>query len=432
MINAAVIEKHIELTGKLWTTRCAAARAPNYTRHDLGKLDARVEANLDALLVAGPGVIEACESMLDLETRGGLFVCTYLARRFSNGPALERSIAAALSSHVLTQGFVDGLSFIPWPELAPRLGAMQTSADRAIAALVIEVFTAQRVEPLLALEGEWPMRDPAWHRAATRNVAYVGLSERLPWVYPLLEQDEARVRFSAAVAVVRLIGGVAGQRGQFRARAAAVIDEIAAQPKHPDFELALPLSVRMREQEASAHYAQIRAALPFHARHLAAAALGTVAAADELVADCQDPKLARTAANAFALITGVDLEHADLEGRAPARERAKPLPDDLFTEDGLPALPDTGEAEDDAEDPGEDMLWPDGVRLQQWWAQARPRFNAELRYLAGEPIGVDGGRAVLGKGSQQARYEAAWELALRQPGPLVNTEAPMRGQKPSA
>jgi uncharacterized protein (TIGR02270 family) len=228
-------------------------------------------------------------------------------------------------------------------------------------------------------------------------------------VYPLLQHADLALRLEAATTIVRM-------RGAVRQQAFEVLEQVAKTPKHPRAAQALTLSLRARDKDASAYYESQRATLDAPLRHAAAAAVGTVAMVDALVIDCLDPKLSRTAANALALVTGVDLAYADLEGGAPRESAA--------SEPSTPAGDD-----DDAHNPEDDMTWPEPTRVQAWWMQARQNFAPEQRWLGGQPITPDGQRKVLRSGSQQARSEAAWELALRDHAPLFNTALPARVQR---
>ncbi len=422
MINHAVVERHAELAIKLWIRRQNAARAGNYKLADLGRLDARIDAHLEGLLLAGQGALDICLGLLDPEVPETCAVFAYLAQRLHDSAARDRLLAIALSVPEVYAGCVEGLSFVPPSELSPELPSWLTSQDRGLQALGIEVATRHRLDPGDALGGDWPFDQPAWLVIAANAVASVGLAKWLPWLYQLLDHAEPAVRFAGAVAVRRL-------RGAMRERALAVIDEVAADAAAPRFAFALALSLRLREGAAYERYAQRRAELAAAARHVAAGAVGTVAVIDQLVSDCQDPKLSRTAANAFALITGFDLEFEDLEGKPPPRKPAEPGPvddDALVGEDGLPNLPPySAEEEDEA---SEGLLWPDGEKLRALWQSRRARFTPDLRYLGGKLVGVEGARHVLQHGSQRARFEAAWELALRESGPLFNTTAPRRQQ----
>ena len=113
----------------------------------------------------------------------------------------------------------------------------------------------------------------------------------------------------------------------------------------------------------------------------------------------EEPVLARVAGESFAMITGADLSHDDLERDAPPAE-ATPTPD--------------GEPADDvpAHDPDEHLPWPDAALVRAWWNREGRRFARGTRHLRGRPIGAAACKAAWQEGQQRQRRAAAYELKL--------------------
>jgi uncharacterized protein (TIGR02270 family) len=308
--------------------------------------------------------------------------------------------------------------------VSQRVSGWLASSELPTQTVALRLASALRHTDLPCLQGEWPFDDVAWLRAATRAVSLLGAVDQLPKVYPLLQHADLDLRIEAALCVVRL-------RGAMRQQALSLLDEIARLPKHPLSLLALVVSLRARDKTASEHYALLRSSLDPLRRHMAAAAVGTAALVDELIADCRDPALSRTAAHALALITGVDLAYADLEGDAPPG--AAPLPasteSDAPDPEGAAEPKPEDQADPPGDDPVDDMAWPDGARVEAWWSKERARFATDQRLLGGHPIASEGLRKVLKSAHQPARIEASWELALRDHAPLFNTALPARMQR---
>jgi uncharacterized protein (TIGR02270 family) len=117
------------------------------------------------------------------------------------------------------------------------------------------------------------------------------------------------------------------------------------------------------------------------------------------------PELARSAGEAFTMITGIDLAYEDLEGEWP---------------EGVEAGPTENPEDENLEmDPNEHLPWPNPGLVQRWWEQHRQRFQTATRYLLGQPIGFEWLQQVLRIGRQRQRAAAALELAIRQPGQLL-------------
>jgi uncharacterized protein (TIGR02270 family) len=149
-------------------------------------------------------------------------------------------------------------------------------------------------------------------------------------------------------------------------------------------------------------------------RRLAAMGMGAAgnpAAIPWLISIMEIPALARTAGEAFSMITGVDLAYVDLEGERPEGFEAGPT--------------ENPEDEDVAMDPDEDLPWPAPQLVADWWSTNQAGFRSGSRYLAGKPITADNLRLVLRTGFQRQRAAAAIELAMLHPGqPLFEVRAP--------
>ena len=114
-----------------------------------------------------------------------------------------------------------------------------------------------------------------------------------------------------------------------------------------------------------------------------------------------DDDLARTAGEAFSMVTGIDLAHDDLERDPP---------------DGFSAGPSESAADEDvAWDPEEDLPWPEPALVARRWDQIQASFAPGKRYLLGQVVSADAARKALRIGFQRQRAAAALELALLQP-----------------
>jgi uncharacterized protein (TIGR02270 family) len=67
-----VIEKHIEELGFLWGQRTAAVRSPDWKLPEVQRLDRRIEAHLDGLIVAAKADLAAFELHLKAEDPGAV------------------------------------------------------------------------------------------------------------------------------------------------------------------------------------------------------------------------------------------------------------------------------------------------------------------------------------------------------------------------
>ena len=87
MIVPVVVWQHAEDTVALGNTRSGLARAPRVKLHHLRRLDDRLAAHLDGLVVAGDAAAALTMSALESPGSGEAFMATVAAmvRRFSDG-----------------------------------------------------------------------------------------------------------------------------------------------------------------------------------------------------------------------------------------------------------------------------------------------------------------------------------------------------------
>ena len=130
-----------------------------------------------------------------------------------------------------------------------------------------------------------------------------------------------------------------------------------------------------------------------------------------LIRQMADPKMARAAGEAFALITGADLPHDALD--CPAPEAFESGPSDDPDDSNLDIDPDDG------------LAWPDVDKIEKWWSANGSRFQNGGRYFVGAAVTREHCLDVLKNGYQRQRILAAHYLVLMEPGtPLFNTSAP--------
>jgi uncharacterized protein (TIGR02270 family) len=110
----------------------------------------------------------------------------------------------------------------------------------------------------------------------------------------------------------------------------------------------------------------------------------------------KDEKLSRIAGEAFACITGVDIEEDDLSPIDPDEDFS------VLSNDSDPWQ----------QDYEIDLAKPGVTELKNWWAKHQSQFNPEQRYLMGLPITSESMDQVVAQGNQQQRNYAALIKAL--------------------
>ncbi|MFP2927200.1 hypothetical protein ACLESO_18775 [Pyxidicoccus sp. 3LG] len=119
-----LVSRHFEEASFLWDVRRGAVDASHYTFADLARLDARVEAHLDGLRVAGVGAEAIIDEALCAAGAGELFTATALAIESGSDARLAPMLELARDTEAGVEAFVSAHSWLPWPRVAGRLGKL--------------------------------------------------------------------------------------------------------------------------------------------------------------------------------------------------------------------------------------------------------------------------------------------------------------------
>lgn len=398
-----VIEQHAEEAAFLWLLRRQAARAPHYRLTDLAELDGRVEAHLDGLRIAGAAGWDACRrNLAEHGEPGELFAAAALA--FDGGDARRAALVldAASASPALERAAVSALGWLPYERARPAIERL-LAAEAAVARRIgLGASAAHRQDPGDALDQALLDEDSGLAARALRAAGELGRVDRMPELAAHLEAPDPGRRLAAAWSAARLGDGrgvkvltVEAERGGRKAERAAAT-ALRRVRGRPGRELAERLGERPGCERAAV---------------IAAGALGDVELVPWLIERMRAPALSRIAGEAFSLITGIDLEAAQLTATAPDGFRAGPT--------------DDPEDEDVVMDPDRDLPWPRLEAVRAAWEARRGSFLLGTRYLLGMPAVPRFLGEVLARGGQRARAAAALELAMRRPRePLFEVRAP--------
>jgi uncharacterized protein (TIGR02270 family) len=107
------------------------------------------------------------------------------------------------------------------------------------------------------------------------------------------------------------------------------------------------------------------------------------------------------AGESLSMITGVDVDYADLDRAPPEHFTAGP------TEEPADSVV--------TPDPDERLPWPDPAKVEAWWASETHRFPSGRRYLFRTPIDVEACERAWAEGYQRQRRAAAFEFARLRP-----------------
>jgi len=387
----AVISQHAEEAAFLWTSRARAVGDPTYSLKSLARLDDRVEAHLDGLRIAGEAAWPLCRSKLESGEASEVFPVAVLAFEGGDRERMRDALAVGCVSADTRRALVSALGWIDHRIVAPWVDRLLQAKAAVHRALGIAACAIHRVDPGDVLNPALSDPDPILRGRALRAV---GELKRADLLGPALEQlgdDDEACRFWAAWTLtlhddragLKALRQWQGHGGRFGVAA-------------------LQLSLRAASVDEGRERVRTMAKDPALRRSavVATGILGDPTSVPWIIGQMRSPEMSRLAGEAFATITGVDLEYHNLE-QVPA--------------------PDTSE---EAEAPADISInpeydshlpWPQPELVEHWWEAHADGFTPGVRYLGGRPVTAESARQVLVSGRQRQRAAAAIELALLEP-----------------
>ncbi|MFT3766854.1 MAG: TIGR02270 family protein [Minicystis sp.] len=330
-----ILERHRDELSFLRLLRAAAVHAPHFDLRTLADLDERVEAHLDGLRIAGEAGFAVVRDALDPGEPGIAFAAAALAIERADRAMLDPILELAAAEPEIARAVTAAFGWVaPDRAVAAAERLLHAGAPPRSRALGIAAHAAHRRDPGGVLANAILDPDPTLRARALRAAGELGRRDLAPEVIRARTDADEHCRFWAAwsglllaeVTAVPVLYRMAESASPYALRAMLVVARVL------DPRDALP-------------WLESLAARPEHARvaFQGAGALGDPGAVPWLLARMEDPALARLAADAFTMITGIAVEN-DLATKAPAGFRLGPSDDP---------------ADDDvALDPDRDRPWP--------------------------------------------------------------------------
>ncbi|WP_035608001.1 TIGR02270 family protein [Haloferula sp. BvORR071] len=404
---AKIVDQHAEEAAFQWLLRDAAVTSAKHTLLQLGRIDERVTAHLDGLLIAGDAGWQACEEGLAWKEPGEVFAATWLALLPGGHARFDKVLEFAVTDPALSRAFISALGWREWNEVAGRIENLISSRDPVMRRIGLAATAAHRRVSREDLERGLKDEDSTVRQRALRAVAEIGDAKLLPDLRHALSENSEAERFHAARSAT-LLGDPSST--------AELCRQAMAGGRHA--EEACSLAMRSLNSADSAPWIA-RACLDGLSSRAAIKGMG--ASGDPvhvpwLLERISDPALARIAGEAITSISGLDLVAEEMEGIAPDNFEAGPSDD-----------PDDEGVARDADD---ELPWPDARKAAQWWQEHGSSFIPARRYLLGRPHSDETLQSTLQTGTQRQRQAASAEQALRHPGRILfNTAAPASRQR---
>lgn len=403
----SIVAQHAEEGAALRHSRSTLVRAPHITLRQLRRHDDRIAAHLDGLVVAGPHGLETCARAMEHPGTGEAFTLAFVATAARDARTLQRLLALASALPSVRRGVVSALAWRPPGELTKLLQRLlEDPAQRLLALDVCRLLGFDSGDVLVSA-----LRDasPIVRATAARAAGELGRTDTLDALIGLSAAEDAELAYWAARSALLL--GDRHDAVRFLTRIAEV-----DQGSISDSALAIVLiSSEMASGRDVVRGIARAGARDVRRERRVIRACGWLGDADSvpwLIQRMSDPGVARVAAEAMGLITGIDWS-------VPGRERTRSSP--------------AGEDDEPAESVGDESLpTPDEAGADAWWSENVGRMPRGSQSFLGNPPDPSVCRQALRNALQRQRSVAALRLKLLQPEEkLFNVRAPAWAQQAS-
>jgi len=398
-----IVTRHAEEASFLWSLRSSAIVASHYSLRDVNALDARIEAHLDGLRIAGDEGWKLVVEELGWKEAGEFFVASVLAFEGGKADRIEKVLGAVAGAPEGIPGVASALGWLPIEQARPHITRLLNDADPVRRLIALSASAIHRHQPGPALGKAVIDPDLRLRARGLKAAGELGRTELIPALRQNVKGEDLACRFWSAWSLLLLSNdpmGISAMRtlaetpSRFSERAAAMYARRAE-----------PTAVKEWYRKQPTKPPKVRLAIA------SAAALGEIDAIPWLIGLMPQLPLSRMAGEAFTTITGADLALLDLENKPPK---------------DFPSGPTDNPADEDVSmDPDDNLPFPNPQKVAGWWSKNQSRFAPGTRCLLGQPMDIANLGEVLRIGKQRQRAAAAIELSVRQPGtPLFETRMP--------
>lgn len=394
---AHVTEQQVEDAAFLWLLWDRSANQPHQTVLTRAKLERRIAAHLSGMSFSPDIAWQCAEQTAEQCDAGELFVLAMLALSGSDSRRVQRVVEIAKNTPHAERGLISALGWLPNDRVYPWLKPWVTSDDIHLRYLAITACSVRRLDPEAYLTRM--LNDPLnqqSRRLYARLLRLVGELKRADLrsaLAPVLT-DEGDLGFWANWSATLL-----GERRTTEALRSFVMA--------PGDNRSRATELAFRVQSGESAWAWLNPLILAEEDSVVIQALGALGdprGINWLLTRMEEPALAKPAAEAFALITGADLEAENL---------TRPPPDASLDSESASGLD------------YDHCPFPCIERVSAFWNQVRSRFRPGQRYLLGYLVAEAPLEHLWRSGRQPQRCAAALEGALTSPAfPYANARAP--------
>jgi len=406
-----IIEEHFNEAEFLFGQWERALRSPRFDLSDLGtKIEQRLEAHLDGLVVGGPAVAERvlCQELKNLEEPGraktaALTLLFDLSLDTANQVVdvaleAEEPLQSAVSRAIILAdvAHLDAL-------LLERFREAEQEADLAI---LLKILTARGVDTRYKADGCLESSCPALTVAALESATRFQSTSALAFAESHLDAVDTHLRKTALIAGITLGSRMAWEYCLHVAAGSGIFDP----------ELQAIIAVLGTPDDHEILYRQLEIPAQLDKKIWVLGFCGTDRSADVCLGFLRNPdeRVAKAAADSLAWIGGLDLslEKFQKPPAEPAEEATLPPieKDDLNADLSLTGF--------------DDIAVPNPEPIMHWWNSFRDRLVQGRLYTLGQQRSAQTRIYALEVGALWRRHVIGLELAARSGGACqVSTDA---------
>ncbi|MER9582034.1 hypothetical protein [Mesorhizobium sp. M0276] len=199
---AAIVDQHAEDAAFLWLRRRREIDGPILDETDIGRIDQRLDANIEGLMAAGKAGWEAAQARFtDYAEPGELFALGTLALRWGDADLIEVAVAAAES---LGKAGLSSLSAAvartPREKLRPLVAQWLDARDALQRCLGLSALWHHRVDPGPRLHDLAVDSDARVRSRAIRLAGALKRCDLVPAALAGLDGETSKERLTAALA----------------------------------------------------------------------------------------------------------------------------------------------------------------------------------------------------------------------------------------
>lgn len=384
MSHRGVVAEHASTASFLWLQRSLLARAPHVALRHLERVDARLLAHLRGLEIAGDFGWEAARLGLGNADGGTSFVLGYLAFGQERSDRVAGTLRLAFAEPCFEAGLLDALRWLDPHRVSIHLETLRAHENPGVRRLVLAARAFHRLVDEQEVASALGTQDVSVRKVAMEAAGALRMRGLTGQIEAMCHAPEPELAMTAALSLAMLDRPRPLMQG---------FDSLMTHPSlSADGVRIIEIAFRFCSHDWAVDMIR-RLAADGASTRMALLAVGTwgdPATMPWLLRQVEGP-YARQAGEAYALMTGADLQLLDLHRDPP---ESSPEPDD-------PA--DT------------ELPWPDAEALHDHWQRINKVYQPGRRYLAGTPADAVVASRLLRSGYQRQRRAAALELSARDP-----------------